>query len=96
MTTSWNGISLVKYSELMIIRATHSAMMSRAVTSAFVGWWPSICSGWSGQPCVANVHSWELNQVSSTFSSWWTWWPWQCGHSCTSSMHASSQPQSSQ
>ena len=37
MTTSWNGISSRKYVEAMIMRATHSAMMSRAVNSAAVG-----------------------------------------------------------
>ena len=96
MYTSWNGISFVKYSELMIMRATHRAMMSRAVTRTFVGWCPSICSGWSGQPCVAKVHSCELNQVSSTSGSWCTWWPPHFGHTSVSSMRASSQPQSSQ
>ena len=54
----------------MIIRATQRKMMSRAVESTSVGK-KALNSGASvsGQPSVANGHSAELNQVSSTSSS---------------------------
>ena len=53
----------------MIIRATQRAMMSRAVESRSVGKNASSSGCLSGQPSVANGHSAELNQVSSTSSS---------------------------
>ena len=80
----------------MIMRATQRAMMSRAVTRTLVGWCSASSEVSSGQPCVAKVHSWLENQVSSTSSSWWTWCPPHLGQTSVSSMRASSQPQSSQ
>lgn len=51
----------------------HSAMMSLRGDRA-PSWddGPRAAPGFCGQPCVAKVHSCELNQVSSTFSSWCT------------------------
>jgi len=57
-------------SEAMIMRATQKKMMSGPVTSVSVG--KNFCrsSLFSGQPRVLNGQSHELNQVSSTSSSW--------------------------
>ena len=44
--------------------------MSRPVIIRSVGWNVSRSSVRSGQPSVANGHSAELNQVSSTSGSW--------------------------
>ncbi|MNP61366.1 hypothetical protein D3C76_1565430 [compost metagenome] len=54
----------------MIMRATQKKMMSKPVTSTSVGWKVLRNSVCSGQPRVEKVHRPELNQVSSTSSSW--------------------------
>ncbi|MNZ76047.1 hypothetical protein D3C78_945420 [compost metagenome] len=54
----------------MIIRATQKKMMSKPVTSTSVGWKVFRNSVCCGQPRVEKVHRPELNQVSSTSSSW--------------------------
>ncbi|MNE69630.1 hypothetical protein D3C80_1653650 [compost metagenome] len=61
---------LIRCMVSMIMRATQKKMMSKPVTSTSVEWnflRNSVCSG---QPRVEKVHRPELNQVSSTSSSW--------------------------
>ena len=62
--------SLMKCMVIMIIRATQKKMMSKPVTNTSVGWKVFKSSKLSGQPKVEKVHRAELNQVSSTSSSW--------------------------
>ena len=70
MFTSAKGTSPVNSRPIITIRATQRKMMSRAVTSTSVGYQARSSGVSSGQPSVANGHRAELNQVSSTSSSW--------------------------
>ena len=63
-----NGTSPVKYTVVMIIRATQKKMMSKPVTSTDDGRKVSSSFVFAGQPSVEWHHSADENQVSRT--SW--------------------------
>ena len=76
MNTCLNGTRPPrKYRLNITMRLTHSVMISRAVDSTALGFHfsrrPCMSKrAGSGQPNVESGHSAELNQVSSTSSSW--------------------------
>src|SRR4051794_29603502 len=89
MMMSENGTTPRNSLLIIIIRAHQRLMISRAVELTWVGWNVRRSSVSSGQPSVANGHSADENQVSSTSGSRSSSLPPQDGQlvgSCSSTM----------